>query len=79
MRKDALILLAHLIRITVSMPPQDKSFQEERTDMAVDITQRAAAARDVTFARDFFVPTVAVSVLAAILYPAVEDLANETN
>ena len=72
MRKDILISLAHLILITASMRRQDRSSQEEPTDMAEATARQAQAARAATFARDFFALTVVVNVWAATLYPVVE-------
>ena len=56
----------------MNMPRQDKSFQDAQTVTVADITRRAEVARDVTSARDSFVPTAAASVWAATLYPVAE-------
>ena len=72
MRKDILISLVHSIRITASMRQQDRSLQEEPTDMAEATARQAVDARDATFAQDFFALTVVANVWAATLYPVVE-------
>ena len=70
--RDILILPARLIPITANMRRQDRSLQEEPTAMAEATARQAGAARDATFVRDFFAPTVVANAWAATLYPVVE-------
>ena len=72
MLKDILISLARLTLITANTRRQDRSLQEEPTATAEATARQAGAARDATFVRDFFAPTVVANVWAATLYPVVE-------
>ena len=66
-RRDILIRLVRWILTIRNTVRLSRSFQDRQTDMAEDITpDHRAAVAVVTFVRDFFVLTVAVSAVAEI-------------